>query len=202
MAPLKVDWFHQLSGTVVCIASGPSLSEEDCDLVRASGLASIVANTTFQRCPWATALVAHDEKWWKLYAAEVKEKFQGHKITCALGGRRYGAQALVLHKFRTFRNSGAAAVSLAILAGSKKVIMIGYDCQHTGGKMHWHGDHPAPLGNAGSVAKWPETFRQVAEYARRNRCEVFNATRETALTCFPRVAPREARCGLQRSTRA
>jgi hypothetical protein len=189
MAPTKVDWLHKLSGTVVCIASGPSLTAEDCERVR--GLPSIVTNTTFRLCPWATVLIAHDKKWWEMYGKEVRETFPGHKVTVHPGGRHHGAQVLALLKFRTFRNSGAAAISLAALAGAKRVIMIGYDCQHTNGQTHWHGNHPAGLGNAGSVPKWPEYFRQVALYARRQGCEVINATRQTALTCFPRATLEE-----------
>lgn len=186
MAQTKADWLHKLKGTVVCIASGPSLTAEDCELVRESGLPTIVTNTTFKLCPWATVLVAHDEKWWKTYFEELKS-FPGHKVTGALGGRRYGAQSLALLKFRTFRNSGAAAISLAALARAQRVVMLGYDCQHTGGKTHWHGDHPAGLGNAGSVPKWPAMFQQVKHYAKQRGCEVVNASRATALTCFPRV---------------
>lgn len=185
---MTVDWFARLAGrTVVCIASGPSLGADDCDLVRASGWPVVVTNTTFRLCPWADVLVAHDEAWWKLYRTEVQAGFPGQKVCCAPGGRRFGAQWLGLQKHKTFRNSGAAAISLAVLAGAKRVVLLGYDCQHTGARTHWHGDHPAPLGNAGSVARWPQTFRQVAQYAAQQRCEVLNATRATALTSFPRV---------------
>lgn len=188
MALPKVDWFHKLAGTVACIASGPSLTLDDCERVRAAGLPTIVANTTFRMCPWATVLIAHDGRWWREYGDEVRRTFPGHKVTVGPEGRRYGAQVLTLQRLRTFGNSGAASVSLAILAGARRVIMLGFDCQHTGGHAHWHSDHPAPLGNAGSVAKWPEKFRHLAHYARGQRCEVLNATRETALTCFPRIS--------------
>jgi hypothetical protein len=187
MARTKVDWLHQLRGTVVCIASGPSLTAEDCELVRASGHATVVTNTTYRMAPWATVLMAHDYKWWEVHHQEVAATFAGHKVTNAPRGERYGAQSLALMKFRAFGNSGAAAVSLAVMAGSKDVVMLGYDCQHTGGRTHWHGNHPAPLGNAGSVARWPPKFQQLAEYARRSGCRVVNASRETALECFPRV---------------
>lgn len=191
MAQIKVDWLHKLRGTVVCIASGPSLTREDCELVRASGHATVVTNTTFRLAPWATVLMAHDRKWWEMNHADVAATFAGHKVIGGTRGQCYGAQSLALMRFRPFGNSGAAAVSLAVLAGSKKVVMLGYDCQHTGGKTHWHGDHPPGLGNAGSVARWAPKFAQLAEYARRSGCAVVNASRETALTMFPRVALEE-----------
>lgn len=184
---MKVDWLHKLRGTVVCLASGPSLTAQDCDRVRTSGLPTVVTNTTYRMAPWATVLMAYDSKWWDLHGQEVKATFTGHKVTFARSGERHGAQSLALCKFRPYGNSGAAAVSLAVLAGARKVVMLGYDCQHTGGQTHWHGNHPAPLGNAGSVARWPAKFAQLAQYARQSGCNVVNASRETALTCFPRV---------------
>lgn len=192
MASIKADWLRALTGTVVCIASGPSLTREDCDRVRASGLPSVVTNTTFRLCPWATILMGYDDRWWRHHHAEVAGAFRGHRVTCAANGRAYGAHTLRLLRFRPFGNSGAAAISLAALAGARRVILLGYDCQHTNGRAHWHEDHPAPLGNAGSVAKWPAQFAQVALYARLRRCVVINATRDTALNMFPIVPLEQA----------
>lgn len=175
----------------MCIASGPSLTAEDCEKVRASGHATVVTNTTFRLCPWATVLMGYDEAWWRTHHKEVSAVFTGHKVSGWVDCKAYGARSLRLLKFQPFGNSGAAAISLAVLGGSKRVILLGYDCQHTGGKTHWHGDHPAGIGNAGSVAKWPEKFAQVAAYARQRGVKVLNASRETALTCFERASLEE-----------
>lgn len=85
-----------------------------------------------------------------------------------------------------FSNSGAAAVSLAAARGARRIVMLGYDCQRTGGKAHWHADHGGGLGNTGSLDKWPALFAQLAAHCARLRVQVVNASRETALTCFPR----------------
>jgi hypothetical protein len=185
---LKLEWIHELSGkSVVCIASGPSLAIEDCELVRASGLPTIVTNTTYQRCPWASVLVGHDDAWWMEHHREVSSSFHGRKIACQSNGRRWGAQSLKALKFKSFRNSGAAAISLAAFAGAKRVILLGFDCQKTNGQTHWHGDHPPTLGNAGTMPRWAERIADAGKYAKSMGCEVVNATRETALECFPRV---------------
>lgn len=173
---------------MVCIASGPSLTAEDCEAVRGSGLYTIVTNTTFQRCLWANAVLAYDFKWWKRYKAEVLANFKGRRLTCAAQARMFGAMPLQsLIKFRSFGNSGASAISLAALARASRVVLVGYDCQFTGGKTHWHGDHPPGMSNAISVEKWPAKFAQVAAYAAQLKVPVVNASRATALTCFPRV---------------
>lgn len=88
--------------------------------------------------------------------------------------------------FETHRNSGAALIALAARAGASRIILLGYDCQHTGGKAHWHGDHPPELGNARSVDKWPAAFRALARSLPAG-VKVINCSRATALDCFPRA---------------
>lgn len=87
--------------------------------------------------------------------------------------------------FKTYGNSGAGAISLAAQGNAKRIVLLGFDCQKTGGKAHWHGDHPSNLGNAGSIPKWHVRF---AEQARDlGYIEIINCSRETALTCFQRA---------------
>lgn len=195
--PARADWEGRWIGrTVVCIASGPSLIEEDAETVRASGHPTIVTNTTFRMCPWADALVAFDCRWWQVHSREVRETFTGRTLTfCPKGAAaRWGVET-TLHRedwIDSFGNSGTAAISLAIATGASRVVMLGYDCQKTGGRTHWHGDHPRTLGNAISMPGWPKLFRKLAAWAEARRVPVMNASRETALTCFPRVTLEDA----------
>lgn len=141
----------------------------------------IVTNTMFLAAPWADALYAIDAPWWKHYGEKVREVFRGLCYSMArYPGVRRG-------DFPSFRNSGAAALSLAANKGAERIVMVGYDCQRTGGQVHSHGDHPAGLGNAASMPEWPARFAECARYlARRRGLVVINASRETALTCFVR----------------
>lgn len=154
---------------------------------------TIVTNTTFRLCPWAHVLMAFDARWWHQYVKEVRTVFDGHLVACSNGCKPYKVHSFNKESwFRHFGNSGAAAISLAICGGAKRVLMLGYDCQKTGGKVHWHGDHPAPLGNARSIANWPKQFKNVSKFAVEMRVNVINCSRETALACFPRVELSEA----------
>jgi len=182
--------------TVACLASGPSLGADgyaDCTRVRASGIPAIVTNTTFRNCPWADALYAYDAAWWRKYLPEIRAIFRGRLFTQSTS-RIAGVECVKLHAlgFRDFGNSGACAVSLAISAGAARVLMLGYDCQNTGGRSHHHGDHPKGLGNCGSMPRWPAQFGRLARYAKERGVEVINVSRETALTCFPRHSLEEA----------
>ena len=118
-----------------------------------------------------------DRVWWTAYGKEVAKGFTGSKFAPLRGI----AGVEVVHSLGT-QNSGAGAIALAVMFGAKRVILLGYDCQHTNGKKHWHGDHPKGLGNAGSVGKWPKQFLQVAQ--KFASIDIVNSTRETALTCF------------------
>lgn len=88
-------------------------------------------------------------------------------------------------KIRQGGNSGFQAVGLALLFGAARVILLGYDMQLTARRTHWHGDHPN-LGNPlpDFLSVWRERF---AEMAAQTNIPILNATRKTALTCFPKV---------------
>lgn len=188
---MKREWIGRWKGrTVVCIASGPSLTPEDCDTVRVAGLPTIVTNTTFRLCPWAEVLFAFDAKWWKHHLPEVKSTFRGACISWSPAAKALGIPSLHAERawYTPFHNSGASAASLAVVGGADRVILLGYDCKAgPHGQKHWHTDHPAGLGNALSMPKWPIHFKGVARYAAARSVPVLNASRETALTFFPRV---------------
>lgn len=192
-APAREPGSGQMAGrwngsVVVCIASGPSVTKEDCDLVRrwrdeSHGRRVIVVNTTFRAAPWADLLYAMDAKWWTVNAAEVANAFEGERSSTT---NVSALPVTVIGKTlaATFGNSGAAAVSIARHAGARRVLLLGYDCQRTGGKVHWHGDHPKGMGNAGGLPRWPAQFAQAARDL--TNVEIVNCSRETALTCWPR----------------
>lgn len=186
---MKADWIDRWKGgTVICIGSGPSLTEEDCEIARRAELPTIVTNTTYKRCPWAEVLFGFDGAWWRRYRAEVAAEFHGKLVTCSNIGRLLDVETLPSHGwFQNFANSGASAISLAVTGGAAEVLLIGFDCQKTGGQVHWHGDHPKELSNARSIANWHRHFRSVGRLADRSGTQVMNCSRETALTCFPRA---------------
>lgn len=179
--------------TVVCIASGPSLTAEDCEAVRASGHPVIVTNTTFRLCPWADVLFAFDGKWWKEYHEEVKATFKGRMLSAAQIAPNFGAESTFgAPWFTAVGNSGVSAISLAISGKAKKIVLLGFDCQKTGGRVHWHGDHPGSLSNAKTIMMWPKQFDIIAGRAKAAGIPVVNSTRQTVLKCFPRVDLAEA----------
>jgi len=141
-----------------------------------------VTNTTYQAALWADGLFAMDRDWWKTYVEDINLTFPGERFS----NNKHPVSYNVTHiRSDCYANSGAGAIVTAIEGGAERVILVGYDCQYTDGKAHWHGDHPPHLGNARQVDKWHEKFNKLAnKYA---KIDIVNASRETALTCFRRA---------------
>lgn len=162
----------------------------------------MVINTTFRLAPWADVLYACDEAWWRIYFAEVSKTFPGELwSTSEAAKNRFGTNWIHGHSklgglskekdmIHTGKNSGFQAIGLAHIFGAKRIILVGFDFQHDHGRVHWHGNHPQPLGNAASanLGKWCREMEILASDLRKVGTEVINASRRTALKCFPRMA--------------
>lgn len=200
---------------LVLAASGPSLTVEQCAMVesvRARGQCHVlVVNRTWEMLPRADVLYAADARWWDAYWPRVEAEFAGECWTCNdASAKRYGL-CFVRCEFRSGLstnsaivhgggNGGYQALNLArhFLAADpdpvKRIALIGYDMQHTGGRRHWHDDYTdrvvegrkVSFGNAGSAPTWAKNFDSTVSQLRDERIDVVNCTRETGLTCFRR----------------
>ena len=178
-----------------CLASGPSMTQADADAVR--GLGTVVAiNSTARLAPWADILYGCDRKWWEHHSAEFKD-FKGRRITIAPDGHVFGCEVLPRLGVRglsrkgiyTGNNSGYQVINLAFMEGARTIVLLGYDMQHTGGKHHWHTDHPRPLTNfsKGMPELCIPKFNELAINLKARGVRLINCTRQTALTCFERM---------------
>lgn len=198
---------------IACIASGPSLTREDCDRVcrwrsAAEGRAAIAVNLSFRMAPWADVLYAADVKWWRQHHVEALQ-FPGEIWTCSgepqrlhginrCEGRIGTGLCRDPRYLHTGGNSGYQAINLAYHFGAHRIILLGYDMQHTGGKRHWHDNYPAGMDNATPVAMWRTRFGPLARDLKQDGVCVINATRKTALSAFDRMTLEEA-LGLRRA---
>lgn len=160
-------------------------------------------NTSFRAAPWADVLYACDNTWWQEYFPEVATGFKGAELwTVAPGARNafkiswvHGAKMRGLSRkpgeINTGMNSGYQAIGLAHMWGAKKILLLGYDMQRTGGRVHWHADHPRKLGNGGRFSDWAVEMGYLASDALKIGVEIINCSRQTALRCFPRSTIQE-----------
>lgn len=181
-----------------CLASGPSLTQADCDLVGALHLERddvgvAVTNNTCQLAKWADVLYACDRAWWDHYRPDfdgVKLSWSSSKHSIQVPYERGGG--LGKTRIRSGRNSGYQLVNLVYLLGARLIVLVGYDMQKTNGQHHWHGAHPKPLKNGSRHEVWANNFNRLAKDLQSEKIEVINATRQTALTCFERLTIEQA----------
>lgn len=202
------------NSTIVCIGGGPSLTAADVDACR--GRARVVAvNDAHRLAPWADVLYACDGAWWDHYQGV--PTFAGSKYCLTVtntkwregdqwvrGRRRWpgveqlqktGEHGLEVqpHGVRTGMNSGYQAINVAVHLGAVRIVLLGYDMQR-GPKRerHWFGEHPKPLAHDSPYGGFVNCFQTLVAPLRAIRVEVVNASRETALRCFPRQSIEQA----------
>ncbi|MEX1840928.1 hypothetical protein KMW40_10945 [Enterobacter cloacae] len=168
--------------SMICIASGPSLTNTDCELIINTRLPVIAVNSSWAAVSSCHHIYAADCCWWEEYGAGITSeaaRWCGDEFTA----RRFGINWLPSAIPGSF-NSGQRAIELAIHLGASRVLLLGYDCSIRHG-THWHGNH-ALLSNPNkfSVARWQDEFSRLRAVA--GGVEIINCSRFTRLTCFPR----------------
>ncbi|HBO2361308.1 TPA: hypothetical protein L4H08_005446 [Pseudomonas aeruginosa] len=176
--------------TVACIASGPSLTAEDCSVVQASGLPTIAVNTSWKLARFCDVIYAGDSCWWEAYGSEID--IPAERWSCTRQAiQRFGVNHHIVYGEY---NSGMRAIQFAIWQGAKRVLLLGYDCSLEHG-THWHGEHGKTKNpDSKKVGQWHRQFGQVSAEAKTAGVEVVNCSRSTALTCFERIGLEEALC--------
>jgi hypothetical protein len=183
----------------VILASGASLTDDDVEYVRQSDAFVCVVNDTWRKMPDADLLYAADERWWNKYGDEVTEQFEGKKWTQNVpSSKRFGLKLVRIGQLYGWCStpyivasgqlSGYQAINLVGHFKPRRIILLGYDMQHTGGKVHWFGNHPKGWPNSQNLHLQVRHFDAMAKEA---TVPILNASRETALTCFPRVRLRD-----------
>ena len=176
--------------TAAVLASGPSMSQEVCDQVRAAGIPTIAINETWRLAPWATMLYAADPEWWLHPSNCALQLFGGLKVSCMpVRGvrqlRNTGTEGFDPDPgaVRTGGNSGYQAIHVAAHAGAARVLLCGFDMQ---GADHWHGKHPAPLRETAPelYVRWLKRFDTLAPVLADRGVDVVNCTPHSALRCF------------------
>ncbi len=198
------DWEGE---TVVCIASGPSLTKEDVEYVR--GRAKVIAiNTSGEIAPWADELYFCDRKWWNWHhEKDWLRQFDGRIIKGSLDDRDRIDELDIRHllfdgdhgmpdepdRVAHGRNSGYAAIQIAYKRGASKIILLGYDMGFEEGKRsHFFGAHPVP--NRQSTYEVMRQRYPSLATALRGKVTVINCSRETRLDCFPKMKLEDALC--------
>ena len=185
--------------TVVCIAGGPSLTREQAERAQAS-CPVIVANDAYLLAPKAQALYFADSKWWKWHKDRDEFKsFAGEKCTIENTGRtvedpevhiirNLGREGLSSDPtgVMTGYGSGYMAINIAVLAGAKRILLLGFDNKPMNGKNHFFGEHPDK--SRQPFVLWNKAYRSLITPLKELGVEVINCSPGTAIEAFPKMS--------------
>jgi len=187
--------------TVVCLGTGPSLTRADVEACQ--GRAKVIAiKHAIAWAPWADAIYSCGQdsgQWWQRTGPSLVD-YSGLRYTLDPAAAPW-AQVLKNTGFlglesdpsglRTGKNSGYQAINLAAHLGAARIVLLGYDMQpnakdqdHFFGQ-HWHKSR-VPF------RAFVELFASLVAPLEALGIRILNASRATALTCFPRVTLQEA----------
>jgi hypothetical protein len=159
----------------------------------------IGVNNAFMLGDWVDCCFFGDCAWYLVYRLNLA-KFVGLKVTCcprfaekpekrcegvkylAKDSKRYGITDN-LSGVSWNHNSGAAAISLAVHFGVKRIILLGFDmCLNDEKVSHWHGTHgnkkPPPF------PRHLKGFPAIADDASKLGVEILNASLTSAIEVF------------------
>jgi hypothetical protein len=193
---------------------------------RVGALRCIAVNDAYLWAPWADVLYFADSHFWRwheegidkpaldLTAAEVRERFAafaGQKCTIANSGANVTDERVHMLQNRGTiwglsrdpralvegRNSGFQALNLAILAGARRVLLLGFDGKPAeDGRTHALGGHPRPT-PAEAYPLYVKAMREAAAAIRSCGVAVVNCSPGSAIDTFPRADLADALCPLR-----
>jgi len=158
-------------------------------------------------------LYAADHTWWKWHiegrkktwpwvsftADEVKQAmadFRGQKVTISHNQIIQDDSILVLDNagpdglstkqdaICTGQNSGYQALNIAVLAGARRILLLGFDMRFHGGKSHAHNGHDAPSLEQ-SYINYAKNFSKMENPLKDLGVEVINCTPGSMIKAFP-----------------
>ena len=189
----------------VVIASGPSLSDEQLEIVERAHMAervhAIAVNNTCERAPWADVAYFGDYTSIKHYRGANKGSKQQDLASCCAewwtiskpAAERWKLNHVAsdnrpgfgVNRVSMNANSGAQAINLAMLFGARRILLLGFDMRDIGGRAHWFGQHPKEwLVDVQLYSEWIHKLTIAAPQAKARGVEILNCTPGSALQCF------------------
>jgi hypothetical protein len=160
----------------------------------------ICINDSYRLAPWADVLYSSDRRWWPHYKGVASfegskfgvgsghgkaNPFTGYPEIRVLKNTGYSGLETEPNGLRTGRNSGYAAINLAVHLGAARILLLGYNMSHQNG-AHFFGNHPAGLNqSAGLYPSFRRSFDSLVEPLKAAGVEVINCTPNSSLHTFP-----------------
>ena len=198
-----------IGATAVLIGGGPSLTREQVaqvELVREQrrALRVIAVNDAYRLAPFADICYFADSEWWGWHKDRPDfQAFAGQKCSISDSGGNIKDPAVHIlrnangrgHSFGlsldpeqivTGSNSGYQALNIAVLAGAKTILLLGFDAREPTGKTHWFGDHPKREPIA-AYAEYRKAFSAGESAILAAGVKVVNCSPGSAIDSFPKM---------------
>lgn len=91
----------------------------------------------------------------------------------------------------TGSNSGYQAINLAVLAGAKRILLLGCDMRFSQGKSHAHNGHPHKHPES-SYTGYARNFASMVPQLKKLGVEVVNCSMSSAIGCFLKMSVEHA----------
>lgn len=212
VAAFDQSWWPDLTGQTGCIlASGPSMSREQCDAILGTDWYVLAINSTWRIAPWVPAIYGCDWQWWAGSAAPGAGDYAGLRVIGYLpkrGGNPYVPDELteaagamrflpvqvghnqLLWDGRSIGsgcNGAFQAANWLARCGISRLILLGVDCHSPDAR--WHGRHVhtgASIPDAAALRGWVRAWNEAAGDFAAHGIEVVNCTPGSAVGCFRR----------------
>jgi len=191
--------------TAVLIGGGPSLTPQQVELVSARRALRVIAvNDAYRLAPFADICYFADSEWWGWHKDRPDfQAFVGQKCSISDSGGNIKDPAVHIlrnangrgHSFGlsldpkqivTGSNSGYQALNIAVLAGAKTILLLGFDAREPTGKTHWFGDHPKREPIA-AYAEYRKAFSAGERAILAAGVKVVNCSPGSAIDSFPKM---------------
>lgn len=151
----------------------------------------------------ATKILWFGDRPWYLWNEDKLQSFRKPKATCHpffnnnpefLVFKRGKPQGIDTRTGHISWNScsGGSAVNLAWHLKAERVILIGFDmAKDEKGNTHYHKDHKKSPANP-PYKVYLESFWKIAGDAKHLGFEIFNASPQSSMDCFPKITSEEA----------
>ena len=160
-------------------------------------------NIAFQLGNWVDMVFFGDDGFFKRHEIELRS-FSGLKISCTAKVQKDPSIKYVVKDRKKpsgitdnpsaiswNRNSGAAAISLAVNAGAKRIFLLGFDMKlDAGGNQHWHNVYKAQNRKAKTVPfkAHLKGFVQIAIDAQKKGVTILNVSPSSNILEFEKIS--------------
>jgi len=187
-----------LNDTVFIIGGGPSLAGVDLQRLQGKGVL-LAVNEAYNKIPYCNALFTCDRLWFRhnvktfdsrpdvlKFVALPKDMVIPEFSGTLLERSREDGLSYDPSSIRINGNSGFGALNLAVLAGAKRIVLLGFDLKPTASVTHWHGGYIwfDKRNETGMYPRWIRAFETVSKELYDMGVNVLNINKDSAIRCF------------------